>query len=128
LGGKVTRPSIFLGVLGLFVTGVALPYLSRWGFNAGPRQHWLLELAALFPAWLVAFLALLPHSLEQGARAPLPRSAFLSSAIALFGVVFADIAVRMLDKSGYALSPFKYWVLGAAGLFPAWLITLWILL
>jgi hypothetical protein len=54
--------------------------------------------------------------------------ALLSSVVAVFGVVFADTAARRLDASGYSLSPFKYWVLGAAGLFPAWLITLWILL
>jgi CheY-like chemotaxis protein len=55
-----------------------------------------------------------------------PRSALLSSVVALLGVVFTDTAVRRLDKSGYSLSPFKYWILGATGLLPAWLITLWI--
>ena len=58
---------------------------------------------------------------------PLPRSALLSSVVALLGVVFTDTAVRRLDKLGYSLSPFKYWILGTTGLLPAWLITLWIL-
>src|SRR5262249_27747760 len=58
---------------------------------------------------------------------PLPRSALLSSVVALLGVVVTDTAVRRLDKSGYSLSPFKSWILGTTGLLPAWLITLWIL-
>jgi hypothetical protein len=119
--------SIVLGFLGVIATASVMPYLSRWISNWGPRQHWLLGLAALFPAWLIAFLDLLPSSVGPE-RNPLPRSALLSSVVALLGVVFTDTAMRRLDKSGYALSPFKYWILGTGGLLPAWLITLWILL
>ena len=118
--------SIILGVLGLFTTGAAVPYLNRWVSNWGSRQHWLLGLMALFPAWLIAFLGLLPSSVGPEYN-PLPRSALLSSVVALLGIVFTDTAVRRLDKSGYFLSPFKYWLLGLAGLLPAWLITLWII-
>ena len=118
--------SIVLGVLGLFTTGVVVPYLNRWVSNWGPRQHWLLGLMALFPAWLIAFLGLLPSSVGPEYN-PLPRSALLSSVVALLGVVFTDTAVRRVDKSGYFLSPFKYWLLGLAGLLPAWFITLWII-
>jgi hypothetical protein len=118
--------SIVLGVLGVIATASVVPYLSRRVSNWRPRQHWLLGLMTLFPAWLIAFLGLLPSSVGSE-RDPLPRSALLSSVFALLGVVFADTAVRRLDKSGYLLSPFKYWLLGLAGLLPAWLITLWIL-
>ena len=124
----MTKLSIVLGFLGLVVTGAVMPHLSRWGSNWGPQHHWLLGLAALFPAWLIAFLGLLPHSIGQGPRAPLPRSVLLCSVTALFGVIFTDMAVRQLDKRGYSLSPFAYWFLGAAGLVPAWVIALWILL
>ena len=123
----MTKFSIILGVLGLFATAAGVPYLSRWGSNWGPRQHWLLGVMALFPAWLIAFLGLLP-SYVGPEYDPLPRSALLSSMVALLGVVFTDTAVRRLDKSGYSLSPFTYWLLGAAGLVPAWVIALWILL
>ena len=122
----MTKFSIILGVLGLLATAAGLPYLSGWVSNWGPRQHWLLGLMALFPAWLIAFLGLLPSSVGPEYN-PLPRSALLSSVVALLGVVFTDTAVRRLDKSGYFLSPFKYWLLGVAGLLPAWLITLWII-
>lgn len=123
----VTKLSIVLGVLGLFATGVVVPYLRSWVSNWRPQHHWVLGLAALFPAWLIAFLGLLPSSVGSENN-PLPRSALLSSVVALLGVVFTDTAVRRLDKSGYFLSPFKYWLLGIAGLLPAWLNTLWILL
>jgi hypothetical protein len=123
----MTKFSIILGVVGLFATAAGVPYLSRWGSNWGPRQHWLVGLIALFPAWLIAFLGLLPSS-GGPEYDPLPRSALLSSVVALLGVVFTDSAVRRLDKLGYSLSPFTCWFLGAAGLIPAWVIALWILL
>ena len=119
--------SIVLGVLGLVTTVAVIPYADRRVSNWGPRRHWLLGLMALFPAWLITFLSLLPSSVGSE-RDPLPRLALFSSVVALFGVVFADAAARRLDKSGYLLSPSKYWLLGLAGLLPAWLITLWILL
>jgi len=124
----MTKFTIILGVLGLFATGAVVPYLNRWVSNWRPQHHWFLGVAALFPAWLIAFLALLPHSIGQGPRARLPRSVLLCSVAALFGVIFTEMAVRQLDKRGYSLSPFSYWLLGVAGLVPAWLIALWILL
>ena len=123
----MTKFSIVLGVLGILGTGAVVLYVSRWVSNWGPRQHWLLGLMALFPAWLIVFLGLLPSSVGPE-RNPLPRSALLSSVVALVGVVFTDTVIRRLDRSGYFLSTFKYWLLGLAGLLPAWLITLWILL
>jgi hypothetical protein len=74
----MTKLSIILGVVGLFATGAVMPYLSGWGSNWGPRQHWLVGLIALFPAWLIAFLGLLPSS-GGPEYDPLPRSALLSS-------------------------------------------------
>src|SRR5215475_14625833 len=119
--------SIILGVLGLLGTAAAMPYLSRWVSNWGPRQHWLVGLTALFPAWLIAFLGLLPSSVGPEYN-PLPRSALLSSVVALLGVVFTDTTVRWLDRSGYSVGPFTYWLFGLAGLLPTWLISLWLLL
>ena len=120
----MTKLSIVLGVLGLVATAVVMSYASRWVSNWGPRPHWLLGLAAIFPAWLIAFLGLLSSSVGPEYD-PLPRSALLSSVVALLGVVFTDMAVRQVDKRGYFLSPFTYWFLGAAGLLPAWVIALW---
>jgi hypothetical protein len=123
----MTKLSVVLGVLGLVATAAVMPCLGRWVSNWGPRQYWLVGLMALFPAWLIAFLGLLP-SYVGPEYDPLPRSALLSSVVALLGVVFTGTAVRRLDKSGYSLSPFTYWLLGATGLVPAWVVALWILL
>jgi hypothetical protein len=99
----MTKLSVVLGVLGLVATAAVMPYLSRWVSNWGPRQYWLVGLMALFPAWLIAFLGLLPSSVGPEYN-PLPRSALLSSVVALLGVVFTDTAVRRLDKSGFSLA------------------------
>jgi surface polysaccharide O-acyltransferase-like enzyme len=123
----MTKFSIVLGVLGLFATGVVLQYLSRQVSNWRPRHYWLLGLMALLPAWLIAFLGLLPSSVGPE-RSPLPRSALLCSVTALFGVIFTEMAVRQLDKRGYSFCSFIYWLLGVAGLVPAWVLALWILL
>lgn len=120
--------SLVLGVLGLLASAAVVPRIRTWMPIAGPKQSWLLGLGALFPAWLIAFLALLPHSIEQGPRVPLPRSVLLCSVAALFGVIITERTVRQLDKRGYSLSAFAYWLLGVAGLVPAWFIALWILL
>jgi hypothetical protein len=119
--------SIVLGVLGLVTTAAVILYANRRVSNWGPRQHWLLGLMALFPAWLIAFLGLLPSSVGPE-RSPLPRSALLCSVTALFGVIFTEMAVRQLDKRGYFFCSFIYWLLGVAGLVPAWVLALWILL
>ena len=86
---EMIKFSIILGVLGLLGTAAAMPYLSRWVSNWGPRQHWLVGLIALFPAWLIAFLGLLPASVGPEYE-PLPRWALLSSVVALLGVVVTD--------------------------------------
>src|SRR5262249_36474762 len=86
--------SIILGILGLLGTAAAMPYLGRWVSNWGLRQHWLVGLTALFPAWLIAFLGLLPSSVGPEYD-PLPRSALLSSVVALLGVVDGRIAAGL---------------------------------
>ncbi len=120
--------SIVLGVLGLFGTGAVVPYLSKWVSNWGPQYYWLLGLAALFPAWLIAFLGLLGLPAGERVEGSLPLSAILFSGAALLGVIFTEMAVRRLNQSGYFVSSLIYWLLGLAALFPAWCIAVWNLL
>ncbi len=125
----MTSVSVVLGFLGLLASAAMVQHIRRWVPNPGPKHCWFLGLAALFPAWLLAFLALIPSPVlsGQGSRAALPPRVILCSGAALLGVIFTDMAARWLDKSGHSLSPFTYWLLGTTGLLPAWLFALWIL-
>jgi hypothetical protein len=116
--------SIIIGVVGIFATWAAL--ISLEGRVADWRGHhyWFLGLAGLFPAWLIAFLALLPPLTRETADVPLPPRALLSSGVALFGVIATDYLLRRLQKSGRTLRPVTYWIIGWAALLPGWLIAL----
>jgi hypothetical protein len=87
------------------------------------RQDWLLGLAALFPAWLMTFLALLPSAVGSN-EASLPRPALFSSAVALGGIIFSDLLIRRLSLAKKRPSPFLATFLGWAALLPAWIIAL----
>lgn len=86
------------------------------------QQYWLLGLAALFPAWLVAFLSLLPSATAPGGDTPLPPRALFSSVAGLLGIIATDYLLRRLQKSGCALRPLTYWLIGWASLIPAFCI------
>lgn len=88
----------------------------RWN----PERYWLFGMAALFPAWLVAFLGFL--TLTAGA---LPKSAFIgSSALPLVGAIITDAVVRRLRESGRDHQPMTYWLLGVTALVPGWIFVL----
>lgn len=109
--------SAALGLLGVAASGLAVARLRRQEDRWGPLAYWLLGLAALFPAWLVVFVALL------GSASPLPGASrvwILSSAAALLGVIATDAATRRLHESDRARSPVTYWLLGVVAFVPAW--------
>ena len=114
--------SIALGVLGIFAAWGALASLERRAAGSKPHHFWLIGLAALFPAWLIAFLALLQPATQGGAEVPLPPQALLSSGVGLGGVIATDYFLRRAQKSGRALSPLVSWSLGVVALIPACLI------
>ena len=111
--------SAIIGVVGILATGVAVFYLQAKKPEWKPQQYWLLGLAGLFPAWLVAFLALLPFANTPGVDTPLPPRALFSSVAGLLGVIATDYLLRRLQKSGVVLRPVVYWLIGWAGLLPA---------
>jgi uncharacterized membrane protein YuzA (DUF378 family) len=89
-----------------------------------PQHYWLLGLAALFPAWLIAFLGLLQPLTKETAEAPLPPRALFSSATGLMGIIATDYLLRQLQKSAQTLKPVTYWIIGLIALLPAWCIAL----
>ena len=119
--------SVLAGVLGVLGTGVGTAYLSRGSVERPPTLYWLLGIAALLPAWLIAFLDLLGR-----ASGPRPEKAFiaawiLSSSSALLGVIVTDAVVKRLRESGRAHRSVTPWLLGAAAFLPAWGIALFAL-
>ncbi len=123
----MTKWLVILGILGIFGTGVVTVRLSRWTSHQKPQYCWFLGIAALFPAWLIAFIGLLPSSTGQAAEVSLPPSAILSSGVALFGIILTDYTLRRLSRAGQVLPPLAYWALGVAALLPAWCIALVVL-
>ena len=120
----MTEWSILTGLLGVLGTGLTTAYLSRWNSSRGGTIYWLLGIAALLPAWLIAFLDLLGRS-----SGPRPNKAsiaawILSSSVALLGVILTDGALRRLRESGRDHRPVTCWLLGVVALLPGWAIAL----
>ena len=111
--------SSIIGIVGVLASGIAVFYLQARHPDWKPQHYWFLGLAGLFPAWLVAFLSLLPTVTRPGADIPLPPRALFSSVAGLLGVIATDYLLRRLQKSGYALRPFTTWLIGWAAFIPA---------
>ena len=118
------RWSLAAGFVGVLASWIGLIRLERSAAHRPAEQYWLVGLAALLPAWLIAFLGLLPQVAGR-----FPERAFapwwiLSSTVAILGVIVADAAVRRLQTSGKAYRPARYWVVGVGTFFAAWSIAL----
>lgn len=110
--------SLVIVVIGLFASGVAALYMR----GREPRHYWLLGLAGLFPAWLIAFLTVIQPASQSPVDVPLPPRALFSSAAGLIGVIATDYFIRRAQARGGELRPFTGWISGVIALMPAWLI------
>ena len=116
--------SVLAGVLGVLGTGVGTVYLSRQESSGRQWIYWLLGIAALLPAWLIAFLDLLARSSGPRPEKALIAAWILSSSVALLGVILTDGALRRLRESGRDPRPVTCWLLGVVALLPGWGIAL----
>lgn len=112
--------SVGAAALGLLATWVVTTRLTRREPPPGPMLYWALGLAALLPAWLIAFLGLMGGSPVGRPTIPLEIPFLLSSAAALLGVIVTDAVVRQLSDPARPHRPLTYWLLGVAALVPAW--------
>jgi hypothetical protein len=115
--------SLLAGLIGIIATGAALRHLQNKKPEWNTLHFWFMGIAALFPAWLVAFLGLL-QPVNQQNNVPLPPAGLFSSAAGLLGVIASNHFVRRSQQPGRALSPFASWLFGWLALLPAWLILL----
>ncbi|HKA33915.1 MAG TPA: hypothetical protein VKH64_11920 [Candidatus Binatia bacterium] len=106
--------SLIIAGAGVLASGIATCYAAK-----DPRRAWMIGLAGIFPAWLVAFLTLIDPASRSTVDVPLPPRALLSSGAGLLGVIATDYWLR---KSGVAVKTTVAWVAGVAALLPAWLI------
>lgn len=120
----MTQWSVIFGIIGVLGTGAITPLLRRRVSDWGTQRCWFVGLAALSPAWLVAFVGLLPTVTGNADRVPLPPVAILSSSAALFGIIVTHYALRRLHRSGHTFCPVVYWLFGLVAFLPAWCIAL----
>ena len=118
--------SVLIGLVGALATWGAMRSLGGRESSQRPHLHWSLGLAALLPAWLIAFVGLLGASASPTGRPEASLSVFLhlASSAALLGIILSDGAMRRLRESGRAYRSVTYWLLGGAALVPAWGIAL----
>ena len=116
--------SMVAGAVGVLGSWLGMIYLARGESDHAPEVFWVLGLAALGPAWLIAVWGLLDR---MAGRFPDPSMAawwIISGAAGLAGVLVTDGVVRRLHESGRERPRTRYWFVGLAGSFPAWLIAL----
>ncbi|HEY2989057.1 MAG TPA: hypothetical protein VGL11_15100 [Candidatus Binatia bacterium] len=114
----MNKVSLIIAVVGVFASGVAVVFLK----DRPPRHSWLLGIAGLFPAWLIAFLTVIQPASQSAVDVPLPPRALLSSAAGLIGIIATDYLLRRSQESGRVLTAVMWWMIGWASLVPAWLI------
>ena len=112
--------SVLIGLVGVLATWGAMRSLGARESSLRPRLHWSLGVAALLPAWLIAFVGLLGASQTGRPAASLSVFLHLASSAALLGIILSDGAMRRLCESGRAYRSVTYWLLGGAALVPAW--------
>lgn len=108
--------SVVVGAFGLWGTSAWLARQRRRSPQTSPERYWLLGMAGLFPAWLIAFLSVL----SLGTKV-VPKGVVIVTSVApLLGAIVTDAIVRRMRASGRERRPMAYWLLGVAALLPGW--------
>ena len=113
--------SVLAGGAGLLATWIAMSRLAQRPSEVQPVVSWVLGLAGLAPAWLIALVGLLGASPLERRQQSLPILAWLvSSSAALLGLLLSDTAFRRLRDSGRDHRPRAYWLVGLMAFLTAW--------
>jgi len=117
--------SALASAVGLIGTATLVASLRRLRPHWGPERYWVVGLAALSPAWLMAFLATIGPPGGEGPNKPL---FIITSALPLLGIIATEAVLRRWRAAGRALRPVTAWLLGIAAILPGWGLTLLTLL
>lgn len=114
--------SVLVGVLGVVGTWCGMVRLARTDPDRTADVFWALGLAALLPAWLVVFVALLDRL--DGRRPDMSVAVWwiLSAAAAICGVIVSHARIRGLQRAGEVLRPRTSWLAGVGAFLPSWAI------
>ena len=114
--------SVAVGLIGVLGTWIVLRirFCHAAAAPRPPEVYWLLGLAALLPAWLIAVLGLLGRLTGRFPEKPLEAWWILSSSAAILGVILTDGVVRKWREATNASPPARYWLLGMGAFAPAW--------
>jgi hypothetical protein len=115
-------PSTLAALLGLVITSMIVRRLRASNGKREPEIYWALGLAAMTPAWVLAFQGLLQPGAAVGGRLKLFFMAAIG--IGLAGVITTDLLVRRLRATGVRASPLTLWLLGVVAFLPTWVLTL----
>jgi len=114
--------SVGAGLVGVIGTWFGITRLDRAASHRPLEVYWVVGMAALCPAWLIAVLGLLGRTKGRFPDMSVAAWWILSGAAALLGVIVTDAMVRRLRESGERYRPARYWILGVGTFFPAWCI------
>jgi hypothetical protein len=108
------------------VSRVGLTRLAAGDVCRDPHIYWALGLGALAPAWLIAFVGLLPTAPGLRPQLASASSWLLSGAAALIGAIVTEAHVRGARDASEArrVTVTRQWGLGVLALLPAWVIAL----
>jgi hypothetical protein len=116
--------SIVAALVGTLGTWFGMARLDWPKSSRPPELFWVLGMAAVFPSWLVAVLALLGRMTGRFPEVSLAGWWIMSGAALILGVILTDAKVRRLRESGKEYPRARYWVLGVVAFLPAWWIAL----
>lgn len=116
--------SLVAGMIGILGAWFGMTRLDRGESPHPPEVFWVLGLAALSPAWLIAVWGLLDRTSGRFPDVAVAAWWIISGAAALLGVLLTDAMVRRLRESGRPYPRARYWLVGVGALFPAWCIAL----
>jgi hypothetical protein len=115
----VSAISILVGIAGIMATRAWIQRPASASRDS-PYLLWSLGILAVLPAWVVAFIYLIPSSIDVRAHGTAAVVWVCSIALGLTGAIMSEARLRHLHDTAEELSPDRAWFLGLLAMSPAW--------